>query len=310
MLHPPIIFSGSSVPDLAHRIARELDVTVGDAEVRRFPDGEVDVSINESVRNRDVFLIQSLCHPVNDNLVELLLLVDACHRASAGRVNVVIPYLGYSRQDRVTHPRSPISAKVVANTLTVTGASRVITLDIHTGQIQGFYDVPVDHLLASPLLIEHLRGEALPELVVVAPDAGSVERATQFAVGLGWSMALVDRRGKKAKSMQLIGDVSGRDCLIVDDLIDTGGTITETADLLITHGARSVRAAVTHAVLSGSAVERINRSKLVELICTDTVPLPIEKQTDRITVVSVANRLAATIRNVHEGLSVTELSQQ
>jgi len=308
MLLPPKLFCGSSIPGLASKVARSLNVEMGNADVKRFPDGEVEVRINESVRSHDVFLLQSICYPANDHLMELLLMIDACRRASAGRINAVIPYLGYGRQDRVMYPRTPISAKVVANILTAVGLDRVITIDFHAGQLQGFFDLPVDHLHAAPLLIERLRKLDLPEPVVVSPDAGGVERAGRFGMGLGGSMALIDRRGDKAKSMQLIGDVRGMDCLIIDDMIDTAGTLTEATDLLITSGARSVRAAVTHPVLSGSAVERINRSKLTEIICTDTIPLPVEKQIDRITVVSVAERLATVIHNVHIGESVTQLS--
>ena len=308
MLLPPKIFCGSSNPELAHKVARALEIDVGNADVRRFPDGEVDVRIDESVRAHDIYLLQSTSFPGNDHLMELLLMIDACRRASAGRVNAVIPYLGYARQDRVMHPRVPISAKVVANMLTAVGVDRVITVDIHAGQIQGFFDVPVDHLRAAPLLIEHMRQLGIPDPVLVSPDAGGVERASLCAIGLGGTMALIDRRGTKAKSMRLVGDVKSRDCIIVDDMVDTAGTLTEAADLLVTCGARSVRAAVTHPVLSNPAMERINRSKMVELICTDTIPLPVEKQIDRISVVSVAERLAATIRAVHLGDSVSQLS--
>ncbi len=310
MLLSPKLFCGSSVPRLAHQVAEQLGMQVGNADVKRFSDGEVDVRINESVRAHDLFLIQSLSYPGNDHLMELVLMVDACRRASAGRVNAVIPYLGYSRQDRIMHPRVPISAKVVANILTAVGVDRVISIDIHAGQVQGFYDVPVDHLHAAPLLIDHVRKLELPEPVVVSPDAGGVERASRFAIGLGGKMALIDRRGLKAKSMQLIGDIKGKDCLIVDDMVDTGGTLTEAADLLITSGARSVRSVVTHGVLSGSAVERINRSKVDQLICTDSVPLPVEKQIDKIDVASVSGLLANAIRNVHEGESVSQLSDE
>ena len=308
MLLPPQLFCGSSIAELAHRVATVLEVEIGNADVKRFSDGEVDVRLNESVRNHDVFVLQSISHPVNDHLMELLLMLDACRRASAGRVNAVIPYLGYARQDRVMHPRVPISSKVVANLLSSVGADRVITVDIHAGQIQGFFDIPVDNLQAAPLLIEYVSGLTLPDVLVVSPDAGGVDRAGRFAIGLGGSMALIDRRGHRAKSMQLVGDVRGRDCLIVDDIVDTGSTLTEAVDLLMTNGARSVRAVATHPVLSGSAVERINRSKLAELVVTDTVPLPVEKQIDCIRVVSVAERLATTIRNVHVGESVSELS--
>ena len=311
MLQHPQLFCGSSNPELGHKIAKELGIEVGRIDVKRFPDGEVDVRINESVRDHDVFLLQSTCFPSNDHLMELLLMIDACRRASAGRISAVMPYFGYSRQDRVTHPRVPISAKVVANLLGAVGVSRIMAFDIHAEQIQGFFECPVDHLRGRRLLIEHLRGQGIDNPVVVAPDSGGVEIASHFAIGLGANMALIDRRRgspSKAKSMHLVGEVEGRHCILVDDMIDTAGTLTEASDLLVTSGARSVRAAVTHAVLSSSAVERLNRSKICELIATDTIPLPIEKQVPKITVVSLAGHLAAAIRAVHEGSSVVALS--
>ena len=310
MLQPPKLFCGSSNTALGHKVAASLGIEVADADVKRFSDGEVDVRINESVRSHDVFILQSISYPGNDHLMELLLMIDACRRASAGRVNAVIPYFGYSRQDRVTHQRVPISAKVVANTLASVGVDRVVTIDIHAEQIQGFFDIPVDHLRAGRELVEHLRGLGIDDPLVVSPDAGGVDRASRFAMGLGGRMALIDRRRgspSKVKSMHLVGDVVDKECILVDDMIDTGSTLTEAADLLMTSGAKSVRAVVTHPVLSGSGVERLNRSKISELIATDTVPLPVEKQIDKITVVSVAARLAAVIDNVHHGRSVKEL---
>jgi ribose-phosphate pyrophosphokinase len=284
---------------------------VGNADVKRFSDGEVDVGFNESVREYDVFLIQSTSYPGNDHLMELLLMVDACRRASAARVNAVIPYFGYSRQDRAMQPRVPISAKVVANMLDAVHVDRLITIDIHASQIQGFFDVPMDHLRTRHLFIDFLADLGLDEPVVVSPDAGGVELASSIAMGVAGTMALIDRpKGSpaKAKAMRLVGDVEGRDCVLVDDMIDTGGTLTEAADLLITSGARSVRAIATHPVLSGSGIERINRSKILELFVTDTIPLPVEKQIEKIRVVSVAELLAAAIRNVHMGVSVSQLS--
>ncbi len=304
------LFTGSSNPELCHKVAKELQIEVGNADVKRFSDGEVDVRLNESVREHDVFLMQSTSYPGNDHLMELLLMVDACRRSSAGRINAVMPYFGYSRQDRMMRPRVPISAKVVANMLTAVAVHRVITVDIHAAQIQGFFDVPMDLLYTAQLLTDHLRTLGLQEPVVVSPDAGGVELAGSFAMGLGGSMALIDRRRgipAKAKSMHLVGDVEGKDCILVDDMIDTATTLTEAADLLITSGARSVRAAVTHPVLSGSSIERLNRSKISELITTDTIPLPAERQIEKITVVSVAPLLAAAIRNIHTGQSVSQL---
>jgi ribose-phosphate pyrophosphokinase len=305
---PLRLFTGSSNPELAHKIAAELEIKVGDADVTRYSDGEVDVGINESVRACDVYLIQSTSYPANDHLMELMLMADVCRRASAAKVTAVIPYFGYGRQDRQTRPRVPISAKVVANMLTVGGIDRLITVDIHTEQIQGFFDVPVDVLRSARLLVEHVQKLGLRDPVVVAPDAGGVEMASRFAMGLGGTMALIDRRRDspaKAKAMRLIGDVQDRECVLVDDMIDTGTTLTEAADMLITSGAKSVRAVVTHPVLSGTGVERLNRSKITELITTDTIPLPVEKQIDKVTVVSVASLVARALRHVHVGKSLS-----
>lgn len=305
------LFTGSSNPELCHRVAKELGTDVGDVDVKRFSDGEVDVGFNESVREHDIFLMQSTCYPVNDHLMELMLMIDCARRASAARVNAVIPYFGYSRQDRQMRPRVPISAKVVANMLSAAGVDRVITIDIHAPQIQGFFDVPMDHLRTAALLTEHLSGLALQDPAIVSPDAGGVELASTIAMGLAGTMALIDRRRgapAKAKAMHLVGDVEGKDCILVDDMIDTGDTLTEAADLLITNRARSVRAVATHPVLSGSGVERLHRSKISELIVSDTIPLPIEKQLDKISVVSVAPLLATAIHNVHTGESVSKLS--
>ncbi len=302
------LFTGSSNPELAHKIAAELEIKVGDADVTRFSDGEVDVKINESVRACDVYLIQSTSYPANDHLMELMLMADVCRRASAEKVTAVIPYFGYGRQDRQVRKRVPISAKVVANMLTVGGIDRIITVDIHAEQIQGFFDVPVDVLRSVRLLVENVRELGLPDPVVVAPDAGGVEMASRFAMGLGGTMALIDRRRDtpaKAKAMRLIGNVEGRECVLVDDMIDTGTTLTEAADLLITSGAKSVRAVVTHPVLSGTGVERLNRSKIDELITSDTIPLPAEKQIEKVTVVSMASLLAKAIRHVHAGKSLS-----
>lgn len=307
---PLKLFTGSSNPELAHKVAAELETQVGSAEVTRFADGEVDVAINESVRACDVYLIQSTSYPANDHIMELMLMADVCRRASAAKVTAVIPYFGYGRQDRQTKPRVPISAKVVANMLTVGGIDRLITVDIHAEQIQGFFDVPMDVLRSARLLIEHVQKMGLRDPVVVAPDAGGVEMASRFAMGLGGTMALIDRRRNspaKAKAMRLIGDVEGRECVLVDDMIDTGTTLTEAADMLITSGAKSVRAVVTHPVLSGTCVERLNRSKIDELITTDTIPLPVEKQIGKVTVVSVSSLLARALRHVHTGKSLTDV---
>jgi len=310
LMVPLKLFTGSSNPELAHKIAAELETPVGNAEVARFSDGEVDVAFNESVRACDVYLIQSTSYPANDHLMELMLMADVCRRASAHRVTAVIPYFGYGRQDRQTKPRVPISAKVVANMLIVGGIDRLITVDIHAEQIQGFFDIPVDGLRSARLLIERVQQIGLRDPVIVAPDAGGVDMASRFAMGLGGTMALIDRRRSspaKAKAMRLIGDVQGRDCVLVDDMIDTGTTLTEAADLLVTSGAKSVRAVVAHPVLSGTGVERLNRSRIDELITTDTIPLPAEKQIEKVTVVSVASLLARALGYVHEGKSLSDI---
>ncbi len=309
-MFPLKLFTGSSNPELAHKVAAELDVQVGDADVTKFSDGEVEVGFNESVRSCDVYLMQSTSYPANDHIMELMLMTDACRRASATKVTAVIPYFGYGRQDRQPRSRTPISAKVVANMLMAGGIHHLITVDIHADQIQGFFDVPMDVLRTARLLIEHVQKMNLLEPVIVAPDAGGVEMASRFAMGLGGTMALIDRRRDspaKAKAMRLIGDVEGRTCLLVDDMIDTGTTLTEAADLLITSGAKSVRAVVTHPVLSGTGVERLNRSKIDELITTDTIPLPVEKQNEKVTVVSVAPIVARAIRHVHAGKSLSAM---
>ena len=307
---PLKLFTGSSNPELAHKVAAELETQVGDADITRFSDGEVDVAFNESVRACDVFLMQSTSYPASDHLMELMLMTDACRRASATKVIAVMPYFGYGRQDRKTRPRGPVSAKVVANMLMAGGIHHLITVDIHADQIQGFFDVPMDVLRTARLLIEHVQKMKLSEPVIVAPDAGGVEMASRFAMGLGGTMALIDRRRDspaKAKAMRLIGDVEGRECVLVDDMIDTGTTLTEAADLLVTSGAKCVRALVTHPVMSGTCVERLNRSKIEEIITTDTIPLPAEKQIDKVTVVSVAPLLAKALQHVHTGKSLSSV---
>ena len=312
-MNPLKLFTGSSNPKLCHAVAQELGIEVGACNCRRFSDGEVEVGFAESVRERDVYLMESTSYPVNDHLMELLLMIDACRRASAARINAVMPYFGYSRQDRQIQPRVPISAKVVADMLDAVQVDRVITIDIHSHQIQGFFKAPMDHLTTTPLMIKHLRGLNIEEPVVVSPDAGGVELASEIAMGLSGTMALIDKRRAaptKAKAMHLVGEVEGMDCILVDDMIDTADTLTEASDVLITSGARSVRAAVAHPVLSGAGVERLNRSKISEVIVTDTIPLPAEKQIDKITVTSVAPLLAAAINNIHRGESVSKLTSQ
>lgn len=307
----PKLFTGSSNPELCHKVAAELEIEVGDVDVKRFSDGEVDVSFNESVREHDVFLMQSTSYPGNDHLMELLLMVDACRRASSARVNAVMPYFGYSRQDRQMRPRVPISAKVVANMLTAVGVDRLITIDIHAAQIQGFFDAPVDHLRTEQLLIDHLAGLRLAEPVVVSPDAGGVELASTIAMGLAGTMALIDRRRgapAKAKSMHLVGDVEGADCVLVDDMIDTAGTLCQAAAALTAHGASEVYATATHPVLSGPALERIRQSCLREVLVTNTIPTNHKLDNcPQLRQISVAGLLAKAIQRIHGEESVSSL---
>jgi ribose-phosphate pyrophosphokinase len=303
------IFSGNANRPLAEEIAAYLKVPLGEARLGRFSDGEISFQILENVRGADVFVVQSTCPPVDSNLMELLVMLDAFRRASAWRTTAVIPYFGYARQDRKDKPRVPISAKLVANLLTTAGAHRVLALDLHAGQIQGFFDIPVDHLFAAPVLVEYFRKRAMTQLVVVSPDAGGVERARAYAKRLGADLAIIDKRREHAnvaEVLHIIGDVAGRTALIVDDMIDTAGTLREVAHVLVKQGAREVFACCTHAVLSGPAVERIRESPITEVVVTNTIPLRA-KETDKITVLSVAPLLGEAIRSIHEETSVSRL---
>lgn len=308
------IFTGNSNRLLATRIGEILGLPLGKAEVSRFSDGETSVSINESVRGSDVFIVQSLSTPANDRLMELLLLLDACKRASAARITAVIPYMGYARQDRKVHPRDPISAKLVADMLTLAGADRVLTMDLHSPQIQGFFDIPVDHLLGAPVLAEYfrrkIREDTTPgEYVVVAPALGSVAEARDFAARLDCPLAMVDKRSRQGDSfevMNLIGDVRGKKAILLDDLIDTAGTLIYAAEALLAQGgAQSVTAAATHGVLSGPAVERIRESRLDEVVLLDTIHLPPEKGLHRFRVLSAAPAFAEAIRRIYEDLPLS-----
>ncbi|GAB4301393.1 MAG: ribose-phosphate pyrophosphokinase [Desulfuromonadia bacterium] len=308
------IFSGNSNPDLAMAICRELAVPLGAAKVRRFSDGEVMVEIGENVRGRDVYVIQSTCAPTNDNLMELLIMMDALKRASAETITVVIPYYGYARQDRKAAPRTPISSKLVADLITVAGAHRVVTVDLHAGQIQGFFNIPVDNLYAAPVLLDYLKdrfAEVKDQLVMVSPDAGGTERARAFAKRLDSTLAVIDKRRTApnvAEVMYLIGDVRDKIAIILDDMIDTAGTLTQAAAALKRHGARQVYAVATHGVLSGPAITRINESEIEEVVITDTIPLAGKGGTSsRITVLSVSALLAEAIRRIHEDESVSSL---
>ncbi len=305
------VFSGNSNPGLAEKICSYLDVPVGRALVKTFSDGEIAVEINESVRGLDTFVVQSTCPPVNNNLMELLILIDALKRASAERINAIIPYYGYARQDRKVAPRQPISAKLVANLITVAGADRVLTMDLHAGQIQGFFDIPVDNLYASPILLNYLRKKFKNDLVIVSPDAGGVERARAFAKRLDASLAIIDKRREMAnvaQVMHIVGDVKGKISVILDDMVDTAGTLTRAAEALKGHGAAAIYACCTHPVLSGNAIERIIDSPIEELIVTDTIPIsPQGSSCKKIKVLSVAELFGEAIRRIHNNESVSSL---
>jgi ribose-phosphate pyrophosphokinase len=305
------IFTGTANRPLAQSICEHLGTKLGKMRLERFSDGEIYLQILENVRGADVFVVQPCCHPVDNHLLELLLMIDAFKRASAWRITAVLPYYCYARQDRKDKPRVPISAKLVADLLETAGASRALTLDLHAPQIQGYFDVPVDHLFGSPVLVEYFRGLKLPDVTVVSPDAGGVERARFFAKKMDAPLAIVDKRRVDidvSEVMNLIGDVRGRTALIVDDIIDTAGTLVKTADALIREGATQVYAACTHAVLSGPAIERIAKSEIKEVVATDSVPLTEAARTmGKIKVLSVADLLARGIRSIHEETSISEL---
>lgn len=305
------IFTGNANPALAAEICSALNTPLGEVSVKRFSDGEIYLQIQENVRGADVFVVQPTCTPVDRHLMELLLMMDALKRASAERITAVLPYYGYARQDRKDKPRVPISAKLIAGLLETAGADRILALDLHASQLQGFFDVPVDHLFAAPVLIEYFKSQGIPDLTVVSPDAGGVERARAFAKRLSAPLAIIDKRrveANVAEVMHIIGDVDGRHCLIVDDLVDTAGTLGKAADALLRQGAASVTACATHAVLSGPAVERIASSHLKEVVLTNSIPLKEEaRQCPRIRVLSVADLLARAIQSIHEETSVSTL---
>ncbi len=308
------IFAGRSNRPLAEAICREMGQQLGNAEVGAFSDGENFVSIYETVRGSDVFVVQSTCAPVNDNLMEMLIMIDAFKRASAGRITAVIPYFGYARQDRKTKPRDPISAKLVANMIATAGADRVLTMDLHASQIQGFFDIPVDNLLGNPIFTEHFEqrfGHDAEGTIVVSPDVGSVARARAFAQKLGMGLAIVDKRRQKANSsevMNIIGDVRGKRVILFDDMVDTGGSLCGAAQALVElGGATEVYACASHGVLSGPAVERIEKSVLKELIFLDTVPPRPDVKCDKIKYLSVAHMFAEAIERIYEEVSVSKL---
>ena len=308
------IIAGNSHPALSMQIASSLGLSLCKAVVHQFSDGEISVSISETVRGSDVFLIQSTCDPVNDNLMELLILIDACRRASAGRITAVIPYFGYARQDRKSKARDPISAKLVANLLTTAGADRVLTMDLHATQIQGFFDIPVDNMLGSSVLVPHIAGKfglARDDVVIVSPDLGSVNRARKFTEKLDLPLAIIDKRRPKAnvsEVMNIIGDVRGKRVMLVDDLIDTAGTLAHAATALMEKGgALEIYACATHGVLSGPAIERIQNSPIKEMTILDTIALPQEKMIDKIKVLSVAPLFTEAIARIYEETSVSTL---
>jgi len=308
------VFSGTSNPDLARGIAAYLELSLGAIDVFRFADGEIGVRIEESVRGEDVFIVQPTCPPASETLMELLVIIDAVRRASAARITAVIPYFGYARQDRKMKPREPISAKLVANLLTTAGADRVLTLDLHAGQLWGFFDIPLDHLPGRMILGDYFRRLSLENVVVVSPDIGGVKRAREFAEYLRAPLAIIDKRRDRpnqvAEVVHVIGKVYRRTAILVDDIIDTGGTLAMGAEALTRRGVREVYACCTHAILSPLAATRILRSPIRQLIVTDSIPVPPEKRTEKVTVISVAGLLGEAIRRVHADQSVSELFGQ
>lgn len=305
------IFSGNANPDLADKICKYLDISMGGAKIKTFSDGEIQIEIHENIRSRDVFVIQSTCRPVNESLVELLLMLDACSRSSASRITAVIPYFGYARQDKKVAPRVPISARLVADMITAAGADRVITMDLHAGQIQGFFDIPVDNLFATPVILEYIKEKFRDDIIVVSPDAGGVERARAFAKRLDVGLAIIDKRRdipNVAKAMAVIGNVTDKAAIILDDMVDTAGTLTEAAAALIRNGAREVHACCSHPVLSGPAVQRISDSVLKSVVVTDTIPLhPEALACEKIKVLTISRLFGEAIIRSHRGDSVTSL---
>ncbi len=304
------LISGTANIELAKEISEYLGKPLAKSEISRFSDGEVYVQIDESVRGADVFLIQSLSAPVNDNIMELLVTLDALKRSSASSVNIVVPYYAYARQDRKVLPRVPISAKLVADLITVAGANRIMSMDLHAGQIQGFFDIPVDHLYAAPILLDYIRKISANELVIVSPDAGGVERARYYAKKLGCSIAIIDKRRPKpnvSEIMHIIGDIKGKTAIIVDDIVDTAGTLTNAAKALDKEGAEAVYACCTHPILSGKAIDKINESPIVELVVTNTIKFSNKTPTDKVKVLSVGELIGEAIRRVYHKESLSAI---
>jgi ribose-phosphate pyrophosphokinase len=306
------IFSGSAHPELARGIAEILGLPVGQAKLRRFPDSEVSFQIEENIRGTDVFVVQPTSPPVDEHIMELLVMIDAFRRSSAARITAVIPYYGYARQDRKDKPRVPISAKLVANILSAAGANRVLTMDLHKAQIQGFFDIPVDHLFAAPIIIDYLARQQFKDLTIVSPDAGGAERARAYAKRLDAELAIIDKRRAAEDGhpevMNVIGEVQGRTCIIQDDIVDTGGTMQNAAQALVDNGAASVWACAVHGLFSGPAIQRIEQSVIERFIVTNTIPLSPEKASCRkLVTLSVARLLGQAIRSIHEETSVSSL---
>ena len=308
-----LLFSGSSNKGLAQNVSESLNTKLGDVELSRFSDGEICVKVNENVRGANVYIIQSTCPPVNDNLMEVLVMVDAFKRASARSITAVIPYYGYARQDRKVYPRTPITAKMVADLLETVGVNRMLSLDLHSGQIQGFFNIPFDNLFARPVLIEYIRKDILPRgtLVLVSPDAGGMERTRAYAKKINARVAMIDKRRPKpnqVKAMHLVGEVKGCTVIIIDDMVDTAGTLTESARSLVEHGAKEVYACAVHGVLSGPAVQRIEESPIKKLILTDTIPLKEEaKKSEKFKTLSVASLIGESIHRIDSYNSVSSL---
>ncbi|MBQ2063310.1 MAG: ribose-phosphate diphosphokinase [Firmicutes bacterium] len=304
------IFTGNADRKLAEEISSKLGKSLGKCEVKRFSDGEIAINMNESVRGVDCYIIQSTCNPVNDNLMEILIMIDSMKRASAGRINVVMPYYGYARQDRKAKARDPITSKLVADLLEAAGADRVVTMDLHAAQIQGYFDIPVDHLVGMPILIDYWKKKEIEDLVVVSPDHGSVTRARNMAEPLGVPIAIVDKRRpepNKSEIMNIIGDVKGKNCIIVDDMIDTAGTICNAGKAIMELGAKSVSCGATHAILSGPAVQRLEESPFEEVVLLNTVPIGEEKEISKMVHLSVAPLFAEAISRIHTNESVSKL---
>lgn len=304
------VFAGNSHTELAEEIAAIMGKPLGKATVNKFSDGEISVNLWETVRGSDCYIVQSTCDPVNDNLMELLIMIDAMKRASAGRINAIIPYYGYARQDRKAKARDPITAKLVANLLVASGADRILIMDLHASQIQGYFDIPVDHLVGMPILVKYFAQQDTGNLVIVSPDHGSVTRARNMAQPLNAPIAIVDKRRpepNKSEIMHIIGDIEGKDCILVDDMIDTAGTITNAANALKEMGANSVRACATHGVLSGPAIERIENSAIEELVLLNTIPVPEEKKIEKMKMLSVAPLFAEAMTRVFTNGSISKL---